>query len=273
MKLNFSFVDKFLKIVNKIIKPKKWISRKYSEKEYIKELINLTQSSLYWRRYNGKINGRTLNNKHHQYIKYGVYETFYKYLLNKYFKINKTNKLKYQSIDTSFVPNKYGVNISKRNKYYKNKRGIKISTIVDKYGIPISVFLIGAHRHDCITVNNTLMKLLIKTNTRKYKKHNRFKQYFLADKGYDTKIIRKLLKDNHYIPIIPYNKRNSKNINNKKLKLTKIEKEHYKKRIIVENYFGWLKIYPKMCYFCEKTYKSFKGLIYFISSIILFNRL
>ena len=109
MKINISFVDEFIKIINKIIKPIKYKTRKYTEKMYVMELIKLVKSSVYWRRYNGLINGRVLNNKHHQYIKLGVYKTFYTHLLNKYFKINKTSKLKYQSIDTSFIPNKYGV--------------------------------------------------------------------------------------------------------------------------------------------------------------------
>lgn len=139
MKINISFVDEFLKIVNKIIKPKNTISRKYSEKTYIIELIKLVKAHTYWRRYEGLIYGRVLNNKHHQYIKSGVYKTFYKSLLKKYFNKNKTIKLKYQSIDTSFILNKYGVNISKRNKYYKNKRGLKLSAIVDVHGIPISI--------------------------------------------------------------------------------------------------------------------------------------
>jgi len=271
MKLNISFIKLFTKFVIKFTKPKKWRTRKYTEYEYIKELVKFVKCGVYWRRYNRKINGRVLNNKHHEYIKLGIYKAFYKQLLEKYFKNNKTTKLKYQSIDTSFVPNKYGVKISKRNKYYKNKKGIKISTIVDKYGIPISIFLIGAHRNDSITVNDTIMRMLIKTDTKKYKNHNRFKQYFLADKGYDTKSVRDILKKKHYISIIAHNKRNTKNTN-KIYKLTQIEKIKYKKRIIVENYFGWLKIYPKMSYFYEKTIYSFENLVYFISAILLFNR-
>jgi hypothetical protein len=78
-----------------------------------------------------------------------------------------------------------------------NKKGIKISAFVDingcddelcsslqtfikgssydtsslTNGIPISIFLIGAHKHDCISVNDALMRLLVKTDTLKYKNH------------------------------------------------------------------------------------------------------
>jgi len=70
MKLNLSFIKIFTKFVIKYTKPKNWISRKYTESDYIKELIKLLKSNMYWRRYDGLINGRVLNNKHHQYIKH-----------------------------------------------------------------------------------------------------------------------------------------------------------------------------------------------------------
>jgi len=60
-----------------------------------------------------------------------------------------------------------------------------------------------------------------------------------------------------YHPIILYNLRNTKN---KKLikKLTTKEKEIYRKRIIVENYFSWIKAYPKI----DKIYEKLKSHIW-----------
>lgn len=57
-------------------------------------------------------------------------------------------------------------------------------------------------------------KLLIKKKI--LKKINNHKKYLLADKGYDSNNIREILKQNNYIPIIPYNVRNK---NRKKLEL------------------------------------------------------
>jgi len=75
-----------------------------------------------------------------------------------------------------------------------------------------------------------------------------------------------------YHPIIPYNLRNTKN---KKLikKLTSKEKEIYRKRIIVEKYFSWIKTYPKIDKIHEKTKKSYMGLLYLASIKILINRM
>jgi len=86
---------------------------------------------------------------------------------------------------------------------------------------------------------------MIITKTKKYQEINKYKQYFLADKGYDTNNIRKLLKEKGYISIIDHNRRNIKDINKIK-KLTKKEKYHYRKRLRVENFFAWLTLYPKM---------------------------
>ena len=36
----------------------------------------------------------------------------------------------------------------KRNSYYKNKKGIKISTIVNEVGVPISIDIDSANKHD-----------------------------------------------------------------------------------------------------------------------------
>lgn len=131
---------------------------------------------------------------------------------------------------------------------------------------------VGCEKYDSITVDDTLANILINTKTINYKNHNRYKQYFLADKGYDSHNVRKNLKAKGYIPIIAHNKRNTKDVKKIK-KLSKFEKIKYKKRIIVENYYGWLKMYPKMSCMYEKTAMSFENLVYFISSIILFNRI
>ena len=71
--------------------------------------------------------------------------------------------------------------------------------------------------------------------------------------GYDSYRLRNTLKDNYYIPIIAHNKRNTKD-KNKIKKLNGLKKIKYKKRIIVGNYFGWIKMYPKMTSMYEKTF-------------------
>jgi len=96
---------------------------KYTIKEYICAIIEVLSNNISWRKYNGKIDGRVLNNKHNYYVKIGVYEELYKINLDKYIKKNK-KELKYLSIDSTYISNKNGKEKIGRNIYYKNKNGI-----------------------------------------------------------------------------------------------------------------------------------------------------
>jgi len=58
-----------------------------------------------------------------------------------------------------------------------------------------------------------------------------------------------------------------------KTSLNKNEVKIYKKRIIVENFFSWLKKYPKIDKIYEKTLTSYKGLLMIVISLIIFNRI
>ena len=93
----------------------------------------------------------------------------------------------------------------------------------------------------------------------------------MADKGYDSKDILKILKKKGYKPIIPQNLRN---IKNPKLirKMYSKDKKVYKKRIIVENFFAWIKKNPKIDNLYEKIIASYKGLLFLACSKIIFKR-
>lgn len=231
-----------------IIKNKKYIhNQKYTIEDYINEILLFVKNNVYWSKYNGKINGKLLNSKHNEFIKYNIYELAYRELLNNYLLKNTYCKLKYLSVDTLFVKNK-GIFVTRydlknknigRNKYYKNKRGVKVSTIVDSNGVPLNLECIMGNSHDVKFFDHLYDNSFVNTNlvNKKYKK----KSYFLGDKAYDCKNVRNLTKE--HITIIDYNKRKTK----KKIKkLNPFEKKIYKKRIRVENYFAWLTRFPKM---------------------------
>jgi len=265
-------VDEFIKFVYFKLNPcDDYRSRKHTEEEYIREIMNMLNNSVYWSRYNGSINGKVLNNKHNYYIRHGVYIDFYVYLLKHYLKTNRTSKLKFISTDTTFIQNKF-CSLVGRNKYYKNKKGVKISTIVDAYGIPLSIFATNGTVNDGKVFLETYNRMLIFQNTKKYEKNNRYKQYLLADPQYDTKQIRTFLEDKGYTVIVCQNKRNIKNQNLLK-SFNAHQKTIYKKRLKVENNYAWSKLCPKLGYVYDKSITSFEHLYYIVSSIILFNRI
>lgn len=88
-----------------------------------------------------------------------------------------------------------------------------------------------------------------------------YSKYFIADKGYCSSKIRKLLITKNILPIIPYNKRNIKD-KNKINKLTKSEKIRYKKRIKIEHIFSNLKSNHKLENRYEKYIDNYEGLLY-----------
>jgi len=70
----------------------------------------------------------------------------------------------------------------------------------------ISVDILPAKREEL-----SLSYAQTQAETMKQKNNNRYKQIFMADKGYDSKDILKILKKKGYKPIIPQNLRNIKN--------------------------------------------------------------
>ncbi len=121
-----------------------------------------------------------------------------------------------QSIDSTFVDN---INENKGSVYsgvYKKKKGsttlgISITSIVTKSDVPISINLNSANRFDSTLSPQTIQKIMNKCYTYRYINHNRYKQYILTDKGYDSKNNMDLLKQKGYNPLISQNIKNTKN--------------------------------------------------------------
>jgi transposase len=87
----------------------------------------------------------------------------------------------------------------------------------------------------------------------------------MADSGYDTKEVRDRLTSLKFTPLIPFNKRNTKDT--KKInKMSKKDHNLYKKRIKIEHVFGTLKNNKKILTRYEKLSEIFLNfiLIHFI---------
>ena len=250
---------------------------KYSIKDYVIGIIDVIKNNTSWNSYSGNINGNTLRKKHNEWIKLGIYERSYKNSLKKYLKTTKiTEELKYQSIDSTFIEDINGSRYASYNNVYKRRKGesskgIKITSLVTTNGIPISIFINQGHNYDSPLLPNVINKRIIKCNTKKYANHNRYKQYLLADSGYDSKRNHKMLINKGYTPIIIQNRRN---IKNSKLirKLNSKQKKIYKKRTIIENYHSWLKKFLKIKSLNERNISSYKGLLLLSISIIISRR-
>jgi IS5 family transposase len=132
---------------------------------------------------------------------------------------------------------------------------------VDKKGIPLKIHVTKGNKHDAKIAPKVITILPINET----KENN----YILADKAYDSKKIREIIKIKKYKPIIAKRKYKSKKIRSLKKKYIKL----YRKRIIVENFFSWIKAYPKIDKIYEKSMASYKGLLYLAISILIYKRL
>lgn len=258
--LGNSLIDIMEQIINDLEKDKKknYIHNvKHTTREYICEIIHVLSNNTSWRKHIGKIDGRVLNNKHNYYVKIGVYEKLYELNLDTYLK-NNLKETKVLSLDSTFIPNKNGTEKIGRNVFYKNKKGIKLTSIVDSKGIPLKIKINKGNNHDAKIAPKILNKM---------ERNKCGNKYILADKGYDSQKIREIIRRKNYKPIISPRKTNKK-----AKRLTKSEKELYKKRIIVENSFAWIRMFAKIDKYYEKTLKSFNGLLLLAFSIIIFKR-
>ena len=82
-----SLIEIMVRIIEELDKKDKKFShnRKYTEEDYVCCIIEVISNNISWRKYNGKINGRTLNNKHNYYIKIGVYDKLFITIKNEYY--------------------------------------------------------------------------------------------------------------------------------------------------------------------------------------------
>lgn len=269
MRIDINFVDKFQQIIEGDYDDN-YISRKHKEITYFQEILYVLNNHIYWSSYRGPINWKVLYNKHLEYIERGYYEKLFKEVLDEYRNTQTYFIFKYQSADTSMIANKLGVNLP-RNKFYKGKKGIKISSIVDSNGVPFSILIEECNKYDSTLLRKVVDNMYYDPNPNKYKNTNKYKQYFLADSGYDSKENIKYLEDKGYHVIIPQNKRNTKDVS-KLRKYNERYKKIYRKRIIVENSYGWLKFTPKLICVFEKKATNYLQLVFLAYSQLIFNR-
>ena len=286
-------------------------NQKYDNEYFLICLLDFTTKNVSWTKYTGTpthpIVGKYLNQTHNTLVTNNVYEAINTELLNEYLKKDKEEKIKIQMIDSSFVVNKEGSvknnnhllndNVKQKNsiirknnkklsrkkkeesfidynRYNGRKKYFKVSTLTNQFGVPLGTCIISAKQSDSISVEETIKSVPINLNTKRNSKINRYKQNILLDAQYDSINNQKYLSEIGYVPIIAPNKRNTKDINKlRKKRLTSKQKKIYKKRMMIELFFSWIKRFPVINQNYEKTISSYKGLFTLASCIIISNNI
>ncbi len=115
----------------------------------------------------------------------------------------------------------------------------QIHAVVDALGLPVDVRLTGGHRND-ITQAEALMK-------------DKKPDQLIADKGYDSDAFRETLVERGVEPVIPpRSKRNNP---------ASYDKETYKERHLIENFFLTIKFFRGVATRYCKTASLFLNLV------------
>lgn len=133
--------------------------------------------------------------------------------------------------------------------------GSKIHVITDNTGQVLQVLVTAGQKHEARQVFNLLDKIHFWTKDCRKQKPERL----AGDKAYDSREIRRKLRNRKIVPVIGIKKTKRKETRGRKKKL---DKEAYKGRHIVENSIGWLKECRRVATRYDKTTGSFMSFIY-----------
>jgi transposase len=127
---------------------------------------------------------------------------------------------------------------------------------VDERGVPLSIVVTGANRHDVSQLELVLDEIIIERPDTV--------QHLCADKGYTGKPAQKAIKDRNYIPHI---KQRGEEIQEKK-----DNPEFRCRRWIVEVAHSWFNRFRKLLVRYEKLTNTYEALLHMAAAIIAFRK-
>jgi len=122
----------------------------------------------------------------------------------------------------------------------------KIAALVDGLGNLVRFILLPGQRHDIKSVDALLEGITCET--------------FIGDKAFDAKALRARLAKNGIEAVIPQRKGATE--------LIDYDREKYKWRHLVENFFCQIKAFRRIATRYEKTDKCFAAMIYLVNAFL-----
>ena len=140
------------------------------------------------------------------------------------------------------------------------KNGSKRSLLVDANGIPLSLVVSGAERHDVKLLEPTLDQIVVK----RPKRGKAGKQHLCADKGYAGQPAQEAMEERGYVPPVRQRGEEVK---------TQARKSGYRsRRWVVERIHSWLNRYRKLLVRFEKLAMSYEGLLELACALTAFQQ-
>lgn len=234
---------------------KKHPNTHYTLDEILNDIIYVLKTGISWRNLRSKINYRTVFWHYKRFADNNIFNKLFNVLKTKYFKSAKFTSITDLLLDSTIIYNKCGITKLGRNKFYKNKKSLKISLLTDSNGIPLSIFFMKGNSHDITTIDKHIKDIVVSLP----KKHYRL----MADKGYSSQRVYTMLDNNNISHIIPPRR------NTHLYKTYKYDKTEYKKRIKIENIFSQLKRFRKVDCRYDKYMTSYKGFVYLALAFVM----
>jgi putative transposase len=138
------------------------------------------------------------------------------------------------------------------------KKGSKRHILVDGRGVPLSIVVTGANRHDVTQLEVVLDEIMI------YRPDD-IPQHLCGDKGYAGEPAQKIIKEHYYIPHI---KQRGEEIQEKK------SNPNFKaRRWVVEAAHSWFNRFRKLLVRYEKLVVTYEALLHLAAAIIAFRKI
>jgi len=133
------------------------------------------------------------------------------------------------------------------------KKGSKRHLLVDGHGVPLSLIVTGANRHDVSQLAAVLDALVITPPK------NGGRMFLYADRGYDGEPAQEVIKDHALIPRVCRKKR-------------KRGRPPKNRRWVVEVTHSWYNRFRKLLVRFEKSTESYEALLHLASAIICWRK-
>ncbi len=152
------------------------------------------------------------------------------------------------AVDTSFVKNVFGKDVTGRNPTDRGRKATKVSLLTDHRGTPLCSVFHKANKSDILTLRH-----LLDTSSRKTNQLHAF-DALMADKGYDSATCRGICEARNLLPLIA----------------RRGTTDTYRGRYVIEQTFGILDQFRRIRVRYEMLIRNFKS-FHFLAMMTIVN--
>ena len=194
---DYEIYDELWKKIEPLIpppKPKKKAGRpRKDDRKMMTAIFYILRTGCQWKTLPRSLGApSTVHDRFQEWREAGLFEAMWKTGLMEY-DMKKGIEWEWQSMDGAMTKAPLGGEGTGANPTDRGKKGTKRSMLTEGSGIPLSVAVDGANRHDKKLVKRTLDAIIIERPS-----SNNVYQNMCMDKGYDFPNIRELVEDYGY---------------------------------------------------------------------------